>query len=454
MSGIEVIGVILSVIPVVTRLVKHFGTERNAPRQVERLSRMLEELQDERLWQSAMPTEQKHMQRMLDRCTKLMDKEMAAGQRSRAWKFFWSAEAESRLKEHNDELDRELDRLQRRVEIFLRTQASLLGGLLSKNLIFQQHFPRGNIWFEDEDLEDLSVSFLEAHDITIQDAEGYKVYRSYSIYQFGTVAHREEFLVHVRERQLLGRYFAEKIWERGELIAQQKVVRLWRKTTSRESQKTTLSFIGRDERPYERPLVDFRRSPTLRENRVDLVDVVGGGKTTVEFRRPPKPPKTKSKLFGSRSKSTTSLTSEGGTNYDLDAARFKEAFEANHPATFTFSPLTLRPTGGEASLHDIPGLSPSLPALSPTSSSAPTLYTISLPPASIASLSDDLPVSPRTSIMPVWAAAGSKMDSLSAEDTQPSHEQTRLCLIHTGINGNFKIPRFILADDKSSHIGY
>lgn len=126
MSGIEVIGVILSVIPVVTRLVKHFGTERNAPRQVERLSRMLEELQDERLWQSAMPTEQKHMQRMLDRCTKLMDKEMAAGQRSRAWKFFWSAEAESRLKEHNDELDRELDRLQRRVEIFLRTQVSLL----------------------------------------------------------------------------------------------------------------------------------------------------------------------------------------------------------------------------------------------------------------------------------------------------------------------------------------
>jgi hypothetical protein len=118
MSGFEVIGVIVGAIPVVTKLVKHFGTERNAPRQVERLARMLEELQDERLLQSAMPKEQKHIQEMLDRCTDLMDKEMATGQRSRAWKFFWSAEAESRLKEHNDELDRELDRLQRRVHMF------------------------------------------------------------------------------------------------------------------------------------------------------------------------------------------------------------------------------------------------------------------------------------------------------------------------------------------------
>jgi hypothetical protein len=125
MSGFEVIGVIVGAIPVVTKLVKHFGTERNAPRQVERLARMLEELQDERLLESAMPKEQKHIRQMLDRCTDLMDKEMATGQRSRAWKFFWSAEAESRLKEHNDELAGELDRLQRRVHMF-RMQASLL----------------------------------------------------------------------------------------------------------------------------------------------------------------------------------------------------------------------------------------------------------------------------------------------------------------------------------------
>jgi hypothetical protein len=261
--------------------------------------------------------------------------------------------------------------------------------------------PRGNIWFEDEDLEDLSVSFLEPHDITIQNEEGYKVYRSYSIYQFGTVAHREEFLVHVRERQLLGRYFAEKIWEGRDLIAQQKVVRLWRKTTSRESQKTTLSFIGRDERPYERALVDFRRSPTLRDNRAELADVVGSSKTTLEFRRPPRPARTRSRLFGSRSRSAASLVSDDETSNDSDAARFKAAFEANHPATSTFSPLTLRPTGGEANFDDVPGLSPSLPALSPTSSKAPTLDTISLPPASIASLPDDLPVSPRSSMMPV-----------------------------------------------------
>ncbi|KAH6843418.1 hypothetical protein B0I37DRAFT_313771 [Chaetomium sp. MPI-CAGE-AT-0009] len=395
MSGFEVIGVIISAIPVVTKLVKHFGTHRNAPRQVERLSRVLAELKDPRLIEAAMPVEQEHIRDMLDRCTDLLDREMATGQKSRAWKFFWSAEAEDRLKEHNDELETELGRLQLRV--YMNRRQVFLA--VTRFTIYSPTVPRGNIWFEDEDLEDLSVSFLEAHDITIQNAEGYKVYRSYSIYQFGTVAHRENFLVHVRERQLLGRYFAEKIWERGELIAQQKVVRLWRKTTSRESQKTTLSFIGRDERPYERPVVDFRRSPTLRENRVELVEVVGGSKTTLEFRRPPKPARKRSRIFGSRSKSSASLVSEDGTNDDSDAARFKAAFEANHPATSTFSPLTLRPTGGEANFHEVPGLSPSLPALSPTSSTAPTLDTISLPPASITS--DDLPISPRSSVMPV-----------------------------------------------------
>jgi hypothetical protein len=120
MSGFEVIGVIISAIPIVTKVVKHFGTQRNAPRQVERLSRMLAELQDERLLQAAMPAEQKHIHDMVNRCTDLLEKETTTtGLKGRAWKFFWSADAESRLKEHNDELDRELDRLQRRVHIFL-----------------------------------------------------------------------------------------------------------------------------------------------------------------------------------------------------------------------------------------------------------------------------------------------------------------------------------------------
>lgn len=247
-------------------------------------------------------------------------------------------------------------------------------------------------------MDDLSVSFLEPHDITVQNSEGYKVYRAYSIYEFGTVDHREEFLVHVRERELLGRYFVEKIWERGELIAQQRVVRLWRKTTSRESQKTTLSFICRDEKPYERPLVDFRRSPTVRGNRVELVDVVGGSKTTLECRPPPKPSKGKRfGMFGKRgSKESTTSTSENGAG-DSDAARFKAAFETNHPATSTFSPLTLSPTGLDPDFHDLTG--PPLPSLTPSTSRAPTLSTLSIPSASFPFL-DDPPVSPRIS-MPV-----------------------------------------------------
>jgi hypothetical protein len=117
MSGIEAIGIIVSAIPIVTRVVKHFGTPRNAPRQVERLSRILSELQDERLVQAAMPEEQKTIANLLNRCTDLFERE-TTGHKSRTWKFFWSLDAEKQLKEHNDEIELELDRIQRRVHMF------------------------------------------------------------------------------------------------------------------------------------------------------------------------------------------------------------------------------------------------------------------------------------------------------------------------------------------------
>jgi predicted transcriptional regulator len=117
MSGFEIAGIIVSAIPIVTRVVNHFGSPRNAPRQVERLSRMLAELQDERFSQAAMPTEQKHIHDMVNRCTDILERETTS-QKGRVWKFFWSAEAEKLLKEHNDELERELDRLLRRVQMY------------------------------------------------------------------------------------------------------------------------------------------------------------------------------------------------------------------------------------------------------------------------------------------------------------------------------------------------
>jgi len=243
-------------------------------------------------------------------------------------------------------------------------------------------------------MDDLSVSFLEPHDITVQNAEGFKVYRAFTCYAFAKVEQREQFLIHARERELLGRYFADKIWERGELIAQQKVVRLWKKTISKESQKTTLAFIGRDEKPYERPLVDFRRSPTVRDNKVELIDVVSGMKTTLECRRPPKPPKGKWGVFSSKSKNAAALSAAAN---DSDAARFKVAFEANHPATSTFSPLTLGrpPDKLDPDFQSVTGLSPPMPGLTPSTSHAPTLSTLSIPSASISFLPDD-PISPTT----------------------------------------------------------
>ncbi len=253
-------------------------------------------------------------------------------------------------------------------------------------------------------MDDLSVSFLEPHDITVQNAEGFKVYRAFTCYAFAKVEQREQFLIHARERELLGRYFADRIWERGELIAQQKVVRLWKKTISKESQKTTLAFIGRDEKPYERPLVDFRRSPMVRDNRVELIDVVSGMKTTVEFRKPPKAPKGKWGVFSSRKNSSASSI----TANESDAARFKAHFEANHPATSTFSPLTLGrpPDKLDPDFQSVTGLSPPMPGLTPSSSNAPTLSTLSIPPASISSLPDDLLVSPTTvnAVLPALTA--------------------------------------------------
>lgn len=262
--------------------------------------------------------------------------------------------------------------------------------------------PRGNIWFEDEDLGDLSVSFLEAHDITVENEEGYKVYRAYSVYAFSTVEHREQFLVHVRERQLLGRFLAEKVWEKGDLIAQQKVVRLWKKTapSPKEMPKITLSFIGRDEKPYERSLGEFHRKPAVRGNRVDLIDAASKSKTTLEFSPSPKQLKRKWGMFGSGSKSSTSSSTtetEGGAGLEPDAARFAAAFEAHHPSTLPAPKLTLSPAFSERFSPDLTERpSPGLPALTPSTSRAPTLSTISIPSAYVSLPADDSPVSPKS----------------------------------------------------------
>ncbi|KAK4096927.1 hypothetical protein N658DRAFT_510810 [Parathielavia hyrcaniae] len=429
MSGFEIVGVIVSAVPIVAKVIKHFGTQRNAPRQVERLSRILAELQDDRLQRFAKPEEQKIIHDMVNRCTDILERETGS-QKGRVWKFFWSADAERLLKEHNDELEHELERILRRMHMFavlylqnpygqrigeklkLKTLTILErddtwrriqyvgrgpGGV---EIRITHRIPRGNIWFEDEDMEDRSVSFLEPHDITVQNAEGYKVYRAYSLYEFGTVEHRELFLVSVRERELLGRYCADKIWEKGELIAQQKVVRLWKKKASDMSQKTTLAFIGRDEKPYERPLVDFRRSPALRADRVELVDVVRGTNTTFEFRPPPKgqqgkAPKAKWKFGSSKSKGSAPPTPDAGA-VESDAALFKAAFEASHPSTSTWNPqaLPLSPTGFEPA--DFKAFaparastpSPCLPDLVPSSSRAPTLSTLSIPSADFSFFQD------------------------------------------------------------------
>lgn len=215
--------------------------------------------------------------------------------------------------------------------------------------------------------------------------------------------------MNVRERQLLGRFLVDKISTRGELVAQQKVVRLWKKVTTavgvREVIKTTVAFIGRDGKPYEKGLGEFRRSASLlKDNRVELVEVASGTKLTLEFRRAGKGPAEKEKrgLFGGRRGSTASSLREASSGKTSDAALFRKIFEDNHPSTAGFSPLVLGSVGNPFNpyLGSVTGEShaeSALPALSPSTSRAPTLSSISIPSGSFYSAVEG--VSPKSSVV-------------------------------------------------------
>lgn len=93
-----------------------FGTRRNAPRQVQRLRRMLEELKDQDLIAAAQESEQMAIAEMINRCTDLLERyapeEQAA---TRLRPFVWPAKAENELSIKNDEIGDEIQRLHTRI---------------------------------------------------------------------------------------------------------------------------------------------------------------------------------------------------------------------------------------------------------------------------------------------------------------------------------------------------
>lgn len=193
------------------------------------------------------------------------------------------------------------------------------------------------------------MSFLDRHYITVKNAEGYKVYKAHTTYKFDTVPAREEFLVQVRERTLLGPFFAVQVYHRGNMVAQDKVVRFWKKSvenvpSSKHKSDITVSFLGRSELQYELSLKDFHRSPAIeRGNKVVLISRADGKRTEFVFRVPDKEtrkPKEKRRL-SFRKLSTKGKEPEEHTQSRperSDAERFKAIFEANHPLTSTLKP--------------------------------------------------------------------------------------------------------------------
>jgi hypothetical protein len=140
MSGIEIFGVVAAAVGLTTSLFKAFGTRKNAPVQVDRLQRLLDELQDRRLVAVAEPPELVRIADMVNRCKDLLQQHgppdlgpgggggggggggpgMGMGGRrpslfNKPWKFHWPAAVEEVLKARNDEVEMELTRLTTRV---------------------------------------------------------------------------------------------------------------------------------------------------------------------------------------------------------------------------------------------------------------------------------------------------------------------------------------------------
>jgi hypothetical protein len=100
------------------------------------------------------------------------------------------------------------------------------------------------------------VHFLGAHPITVfRKGTGHEVYFLHAKYKFTELGHREKFLEHMLERALLRRFYSEEIRYNGQLHAQGKVIRLWKKKEETRSGQTRdvvkMTYLARDERPVE-----------------------------------------------------------------------------------------------------------------------------------------------------------------------------------------------------------
>ena len=120
MSGLEILGGIAaaaSITKVVASFIHNFGTRQNAPQQVKRLERILEDLKnDSHLIESAEKRERERLWELVLVAEKTLQDHIGKARPNRLLRFFWPEDAEQHLKSLNDELQNELVVLGLRVD--------------------------------------------------------------------------------------------------------------------------------------------------------------------------------------------------------------------------------------------------------------------------------------------------------------------------------------------------
>ncbi|KAM7210579.1 hypothetical protein V8F06_014038 [Rhypophila decipiens] len=440
MSGLEILGGIAAaaqLTKVVANFILNFGTRQNAPRQVKRLERILEDLNDSHLIESASDREKERLWELILFAEESLKSHIKKRQPNKVLQFFWPEDAEETLGKINDELRDELMALGMRVDrryrasivspispitlplpagsstttptgvqpasssrsqrlnvepgstaanktsskkghelpatLYLQSPngVNVVGPLKVKylcvlerdestrlihyerktanhHLEITHRIPRSCLRFEDDNLSDKQVHFLDAHPITVvQKGKGHEVYFLHAKYEFDSVAHREDFIARMLERDLLGRFYAEEILYRGKLHAQGKVVRLWRKREEKASEHivTKLTYLAREERQWEWDLDRFGRRVEVDEHagRVTLAEVDSSGPANLVVLKFTPPPKTRKQsapiMTDDKRHSSITTSSEGsGSNttsseIKSDAERFRDIWKVYHPSS-------------------------------------------------------------------------------------------------------------------------
>jgi len=117
-TGLEILGGVAAAVQLtqlMARFIKNFGTLQNTPRQVMRLERVLDDLNDVHLINAASPKERKRLWDLVLVAEQTLQRSMNEPP-NRLLQFFWPEESEKRLKDQNDEIQSELITLGLRVD--------------------------------------------------------------------------------------------------------------------------------------------------------------------------------------------------------------------------------------------------------------------------------------------------------------------------------------------------